>query len=240
MTRSIYALVSAICISSIMGCSTISKQEGALGGAAAGAGLGAIYGSLAGGINAGNGAAIGALAGGLAGALIGNEEGDLEYYEDRIAALTAERDDLQARLDNCEREKAALDASLEDEIVRPRATVYPMKSKTRKIAGFDNSDNSGGAPYGISAKWEAEDASSTAQSARTREIDLNAEELRLYVNASNAVVADGAGPFGIELEGAMQRSISWGFDNAFLNGDGAGKPKGVLNDLAERSDGSER
>ena len=41
-----------------------------------------------------------------------------------------------------------LDASLEKEIVRPRAWITPMASATKKIAMFKMSDNSGDAPFG--------------------------------------------------------------------------------------------
>lgn len=144
MTRLIYASIFTITFLSMVGCARITKEEGALGGAALGAGVGAIYGSLAGGINAGNGAIIGALAGGLAGALIGAEESDIESYVDQIAALTAQRNDLQAQLDKCEAEKAALEASLDEgeekraveaENARLRAQIQDLESRIASLQG---------------------------------------------------------------------------------------------------------
>ena len=61
-----------------------------------------------------------------------------------------------------------LDASMENEIVRPRADVQPMKSDQRKVAAFDGSDNSTGAPYGLSAEWTAENDTSSDQTANVR------------------------------------------------------------------------
>jgi HK97 family phage major capsid protein len=125
-----------------------------------------------------------------------------------------------------------LDASLESEIVRSRATVYPMTSATKIIAGLDNSDNSGSAPYGgLSLQWAAEAASANVKKAKTRTIQLTAQKGMIFSYATSEVIADGLN-FDQIVGGAIVKALGWGLDYAFLNGDGAGKPKGVLTDPA--------
>jgi HK97 family phage major capsid protein len=122
-----------------------------------------------------------------------------------------------------------LDASLESEIVRPRAYVYPMKSSTRKIAGFDGLDHSSGALYGgFTPVWMNEGGVSSPQKAKTRLVELNANKLALFTNASNELIADGMS-FADLIGNALIKAISWTLDYVFLNGDGSGKPEGVLN-----------
>jgi HK97 family phage major capsid protein len=123
-----------------------------------------------------------------------------------------------------------LDASLESEIVRPRATVYPMKSATRQIAGLDASDNSS-SPYGLSIQWANEGDTGTNKKAKTRLIQLTAQKAMLFVFGSNELIADGLS-WDQMIGNAIVKSLGWGLDFAFLNGDGAGKPKGVLSDPA--------
>ncbi len=125
-----------------------------------------------------------------------------------------------------------LDASLESEIVRPRARIHPMTSATLKIAGFANQDNSGSAPFGgLSGTWLAELEEAIDLSPECRAIVLNARKLAIFSRASNELIADGQ-DFESMLGEAIVKSLSWHLDVAFLTGTGAGQPLGVLNDPA--------
>ena len=125
-----------------------------------------------------------------------------------------------------------LDVALEQEIVRPRAMVYPMKSSTRKIAGLADLDNSGKAPFGgLAIQWANEGATGTNVNAKTRLIQLTAQKGMIFTFASNELIADGMN-FDDLLGSALIKSLSWGLDYAFLQGNGAGQPKGVLSDPA--------
>ena len=124
-----------------------------------------------------------------------------------------------------------LDAAMENEIVRPRAAVFGMTSDTRKIAGLDGLDNSSGAPYGLAGQWLAEGSDMTLRQGKFRMVVLKANKLGILAEASNELVQDGTS-FEQMLGQGMVTSISWNLDSAFLNGTGAGQPKGVLNDAA--------
>ena len=86
-----------------------------------------------------------------------------------------------------------LDTSLETEIVRPRATIEPMNSVTKKVAGVDASDSSTGALFGgFSGQWLGEAADSTIQTPKFRKIELTARKLAIFTVASNELVSDGS------------------------------------------------
>lgn len=121
-----------------------------------------------------------------------------------------------------------LDLSLESEIVRPRARIVPMRSDKIEAPIWDKYDRSGGAPFGFSIRWMAETATGAKQKPSLAAIGLNAKKCAIYCPASNEMVADGVG-FEDQLREGMSVSMSWGLDDAFLNGDGAGKPLGVFN-----------
>jgi HK97 family phage major capsid protein len=124
-----------------------------------------------------------------------------------------------------------LDGAIEDSIVMPRARVYEMKSQTKRISGFSASDHTGGSIYGFQALWMVEDAIATPQKGTVVPIVLTANKMALFAGVSNELVADGTS-FEEQLGEALTASMRFGLDYAFLQGTGAGKPRGVLNDPA--------
>lgn len=125
-----------------------------------------------------------------------------------------------------------LDKSLENEIVRPRCDVQPMVSDTKKIAGWDGLDHTGGSLFGgFTGQWLAEEGTATDQLAKVRLIDLRTRKLAIFTRASNELIADGMS-FEAMLGEAMVAAVGWHLDYAALRGSGAGQPKGVLNDAA--------
>lgn len=122
-----------------------------------------------------------------------------------------------------------LDSSLEGEIVRPRATVWPMLSETKKVPGWDMSDHKNSLFGGLTAEWLAESGEATETFAKLRRILLSARKLGCYTSASNELVADGV-TFEEQLSGALVKTIGFYLDYSFIQGTGAGQPLGILND----------
>ncbi|MCC7200952.1 MAG: phage major capsid protein [Gammaproteobacteria bacterium] len=123
-----------------------------------------------------------------------------------------------------------LDASLENEIVRPRARIEPMTSNARTVAGFDRSTNTS-AIGGFAGQWLAEGGTMTAQKGLLRSISLRAKKLAILAEASNELVSDGQN-FETLLFEQLTGALGWFMDSAFLTGDGVSGPLGVLNDPA--------
>lgn len=124
------------------------------------------------------------------------------------------------------------DMSLEDEVVRPRATNYPMTSDARTIAGF-TVGTTAGEPFGIAGCWTAAGAEIDQTNAKTRAMTLHAHGLKTLTEIANETVSDGEGGEGPSVDqqlGTLQaKGIGWHLDNAFLRGTGAGQPLGILN-----------
>ena len=130
-----------------------------------------------------------------------------------------------------------LDRSLENEIVRPRATVYPMQWRTRRIPAWaatrrteDYEDQPWSLFGGFRPVWLDELEESDNQEATLRTIDLVARKLGIFAAASNEIIADGL-DFEFQVTNAMLRAVSFTLDYYFLRGEGAGEgqPTGVLN-----------
>lgn len=121
-----------------------------------------------------------------------------------------------------------LDSSLESEIVRPRADIRPMLSNTASAAGWDDGDHSSTLYGGFSGEWLDEAGDITPQTAKMRLINLRARKLGILARVSNELIADGVS-FEEQLGQAITRALGWFLDGAFLTGNGASKPLGVLN-----------
>ena len=120
-----------------------------------------------------------------------------------------------------------LDASLETEIVRSRAKIWPMTSDTRRIPGWDASDSTSNLYGAFTAQWVEQAGEITAETPKLRSIQLSARKLALLTQVANELLADGLG-YNEQLGRAIVSAIGWHLDEAFLNGAGAPGPQGVI------------
>lgn len=123
------------------------------------------------------------------------------------------------------------DASLEGEIVRPRAHVIPMKSATMSVGGLDTLDHTGGSIGGFVGAWAKEGGTFTAQKPKLRSVNLVAKKLGIFGQLTNELIYDSPNLWR-DLQPLMASAIGWHMDDACIRGNGAGKPVGVLNDAA--------
>jgi HK97 family phage major capsid protein len=125
--------------------------------------------------------------------------------------------------------KELFDVSLEDEIVRPRCTIYPMASDERKIPATVIGNHSSNLYGGVACLWKAEAGALSAAEPRFREMTLSAKKLTAFGVASNELAADGIN-FEQSIGTIFPKAIGWTLDEAFLNsGTGAGMPLSILN-----------
>ncbi len=119
-----------------------------------------------------------------------------------------------------------IDGAIESEIVRPRARVYGMTSNEMRIPGVDYRDHSSklGNVEGV---WMGEGDTATPQQLKLRALRLRANKLAIYTRASNELAEDAPG-FDRMLVDALQTGIHFDLDYAFFNGNGVGRPLGIL------------
>jgi HK97 family phage major capsid protein len=128
---------------------------------------------------------------------------------------------------------ALVDKSLENEIVRPRAQVWPMAFDTRKVPALDNFDHSSTLFGGFSANWISESGAIPEQALKTRMVQLTAHKLALLGRSSNELLDDVPNAGFEAIYGAsMLAAVSFFWDYYLLRGNGAGQPLGILNDPA--------
>jgi HK97 family phage major capsid protein len=120
----------------------------------------------------------------------------------------------------------------ENAFIRPRAFVQPMGSATLQFPYLDvtTAQAAGVSPFfgGLNMKWTAEAQTRTETEPQFKMMELKAWELSGYSVSSNVLLQDAA--FGLEkfLFTLFGRAIAWFEEYAFLQGNGVGKPVGML------------
>lgn len=120
----------------------------------------------------------------------------------------------------------------EQNIIRNRAVVIPMRRRQVNVPVLDQTGTAAGQPHqygGVIAEWTEETQAKPRHEPDFRQIELVAHLLALYAEASKELLMDSA----IGLEALLGRlfsgAINWEADYAFLRGTGAGQPLGVIN-----------
>ncbi len=121
----------------------------------------------------------------------------------------------------------------EQSFIRPRAFVQPMGSATLQIPFLDVStvQAAGVSPFfgGVQMTWTAEAQTRTETEPQFKQMELKAWELSGYSVSSNVLLQDSV--IGLEkfLMTLFAKAIAWFEEYAFLQGNGVGKPLGILN-----------
>lgn len=121
-----------------------------------------------------------------------------------------------------------MDASLQQEAIRPGATIVPMASSSVSIPMFDLSNRSTGVAT-LEGKATAEGATASTQKAKAREIQMSAKKVVVLVPTTVELLQDAPQLFGSLLQTAMTDALSQTLDSWFISGNGAGAPLGILN-----------
>lgn len=161
-------------------------------------------------------------------------------FEEFIAAVREKRDTRLKTLTTGDDEGAGylcppayaaklLDQALESEIVRPRATLWPMTTSALKVPGKKITSHATSIS-GVIAYWidEEGDKDKGADPA-FRMIELVAKKLAAYTKSSDELVADSKIPIANLIGPAFVDAIQFQLDYDFFQGDGAGKPLGIVN-----------
>jgi HK97 family phage major capsid protein len=120
----------------------------------------------------------------------------------------------------------------EETFIRPRAFVQPMGSATLQIPFLDITtvQSAGVSPFfgGVQMYWTAEAQTRTETEPQFKQLELKAWELSGYSVSSNVLLQDSV--IGLEkfLLTLFARAIAWFEEYAFLQGNGVGKPQGIL------------
>lgn len=123
-----------------------------------------------------------------------------------------------------------LQRALESAIVMPRAQVWPMLGDALKVPGVSDYKHNDATPTlygGVIAAWADELETLQDVKVKVEQIGLSASKLGMLANASSELVDDST--YESVLTAKLQEAAQFFLDVAFLFGDGAGKPLGILN-----------
>lgn len=131
-------------------------------------------------------------------------------------------------------ESSILQARAEAALVRGRAQFVPMGSRTVQWPAVDHTGGSSGTTAffgGVVLYWVAENTDITESQPTFKQIELNAKELAGYSEIPNGLLRDSAVSLEAFLSGpgSFGGALGWQEDYDFFNGDGSGKPLGILN-----------
>lgn len=124
-----------------------------------------------------------------------------------------------------------LQLAVEDSIVDPRASSMPLTNLTLSVPSLDYTLGAAGQTAmlgGVVPQWTSEAATRVETEPQFLQTELKAWELSFYTVASNNLLADNAVGLDSLLTQLFTRAISWYTDYAYLQGDGVGKPQGIL------------
>lgn len=120
-----------------------------------------------------------------------------------------------------------LDASLQEEAIRPRATVIPMPSGTTTLPVFNTTDRSAGVA-GLEPALVGEGVTGDNQKAKTSTITLTAHKLMVLVPTTAELIEDGGPTFTTLLQKYMVESLGQKLDSLFLNSPAPATPLGII------------
>jgi HK97 family phage major capsid protein len=119
--------------------------------------------------------------------------------------------------------------SLEDGVIRSKATIIPMSNQTLSIPAVDDTTHSGGAVFGgIQTFWVDEATQPTETSAKFAQVKLDVKKLMAYFTCPQELVADAPG-FSAFVDHALPKALAFEEDYRFMVGTGVGEPLGFIN-----------
>ncbi len=118
----------------------------------------------------------------------------------------------------------------QDAVVRPRATVLPPGEPPDAAISFPALDQTGarGVYSGVTVQWIAEGAAKPETTSRLLEVTLSPNEVAAYIPLTDKLLRNSA-TASVLATTLLRRAIIAAEDVAFLSGNGAGQPLGIIN-----------
>lgn len=121
--------------------------------------------------------------------------------------------------------KAASDAG----VLTSRVRKFPITGNSLTMNGINETSRADGSRWGgVQAYWENEADEATASKPKFRELKFKLNKLIGLCYATDELMAD-APALGSVIQSAFSEEFAYKLDDAIFNGNGAGKPMGILN-----------
>jgi HK97 family phage major capsid protein len=119
-------------------------------------------------------------------------------------------------------------------LIAPRCRKIPISGNANgiKINGISETSRADGSRWGgVQAFWTAEGNDKTGSKPKFRQIELNLKKIAALVYATDELLQDAAALEAV-IRTAVAEEFGFKLDDAFYEGDGSGKPLGVMNSPA--------
>lgn len=112
-----------------------------------------------------------------------------------------------------------------------RCRMVPIDASSESITldYVDDANRTNGIKGGMSAYWKAELTQMTETKPKLRQIKLVPQELYAFAYASDKSLRNSPIALGSFLQSGMVEAVDFKIGDAIVNGDGAGKPLGLIN-----------
>lgn len=118
----------------------------------------------------------------------------------------------------------------EEDNLLSRCSQFPIDSESiTLLANAETSRVTGSRYGGVQGYWLAEAAQMTASKPKLRKVKLEPHELAVLVYVTDKLLNAGGAAVTNWLQKAATSELNWLIGDAIINGNGAGKPKGILN-----------
>lgn len=121
----------------------------------------------------------------------------------------------------------------EASIFAQMATNLPMEGRSLLVPCLDQSKAppTDGSAYfgGVALAWTEEAGDTTATEPSFNQLEMTAHELTGYTEVANSLLQDSAAALDSLLTTLLSSALAWAKDHSMLNGNGRGKPLGVIN-----------
>lgn len=126
--------------------------------------------------------------------------------------------------------KELLKVAVEKSNIMSRCVKVPMGTNAIQFPYLSGFDRSGGLIHGgVEFVWLDEAAQKTQKDIKFGKVELRLKKCAAFVRSSDEILEDSWISMEPLLRNAFTDALAWKLDYEFLNGDGAGKPMGILN-----------
>jgi HK97 family phage major capsid protein len=123
------------------------------------------------------------------------------------------------------------DAGWSTDSLLSRVKIVPIDASASELTFdyVDDENRTNGIKGGMTASWKSELGQMTGVAPKLRQITLRPQELYCMAYASDKSLRNSPIALGAFLQGGMSEAVDFKVGDTIVNGDGAGKPRGILN-----------
>ncbi len=116
-------------------------------------------------------------------------------------------------------------------VVEPRARVIEMAGRSISLPALDQTGTAANKPHflgSLDMRWTAEGAAKPEAEPQFKQIELVPHKIAGYCEVSDELMEDSNPSVNAYLSGLFGEGLAWFKDRAYIQGDGVGKPLGII------------